>query len=66
MTVPAERSLSIEYAEKFLLDLLDPKATPKVPKEIRERARRVLRHFPNSFHVKIAAKKAPEIFGVIP
>lgn len=46
MTLPDERTRAVLAAADFLSDLLDPKKTPKVPSEIRERARRVLRHHP--------------------
>ena len=61
MTLPYERYRSIVYARDFLCDLLDPKATPKVPSEIRQRARAVLRHFPFTIELDELAKKAPEI-----
>lgn len=63
MTIPKERSMAIENAELFLRDLLNPKATPKVPREVRERARRVLRHFPSRFEMMLAKKKNPELWG---
>ena len=38
---------------EFLRELLDPKKTPKVPKSIRKHALSCLRHWPNSWDVKI-------------
>jgi hypothetical protein len=46
MTLPDERRRAITTAGEFLWALLDPKQTPRVPRSIRRRAARVLRHFP--------------------
>ena len=46
MTLPDERTRAIHAAREFLLDLGNPQETPRVPKEIRLRARSVLRHYP--------------------
>ena len=34
-----------------MVDLLDPKATPKVPTDIRKKARDRLKHFPSEFDI---------------
>jgi len=47
MTLPNERTQAIINTRRFLRELLDPKATPKVPRPIRLRALRCLRHYPN-------------------
>lgn len=41
-----EENRAIERVRQFLYDLLDPKKTPKVPKEIRLRARQIVKHYP--------------------
>ena len=46
MTLPDERTRAVHAAREFLLDLLDPKKTPRVPRDIRLRAHSVLRHYP--------------------
>lgn len=46
MTLPNEWFISMRNTRKFLFDLLDRQQTKKVPKEIRERASRCLKHFP--------------------
>ena len=51
MTLLPESKRAVNSAEQFLLDLLDRSATPRVPKDIRERARRVLRHYPTATEV---------------
>jgi hypothetical protein len=63
MTLPDERLRSVRYAREFLRDLLDPKKTPRVSKEIRQRAYRVLKHFPGECDMQQASKKAPKVFG---
>jgi hypothetical protein len=36
----------VAQVREFLRELLDPKTTPKVPATIRDKARRLLRHYP--------------------
>jgi len=49
MTLPYEQYNAIYNTRLLLLDLMDPTKTPKVPKNIREEARRLLKHFPNEY-----------------
>lgn len=62
MTLPDERFRSIKYAREFMRNLLDPKKTPRVPKEIRQQASAVLRHFPGEHDMIIVSKKSPTVF----
>jgi hypothetical protein len=64
MTLPYERYRAVQYAREFLQDLLDPKKTPKVPREIRQRALSVLRHYPYKYDMENAAQEAPDVFAV--
>jgi hypothetical protein len=57
MTVPMERTNAVVWTEQFLLDLLDPKKTPRVPKNIRDQARHLLRHYPTKFHMDQIAER---------
>jgi hypothetical protein len=57
MTVPVERTNAVIYTEQFLLDLLDPKKTPRIPKSIRERARGLLRHYPSKYYMDMIADR---------
>lgn len=57
MTVPIERTNAVMWTEDFLLDLCDPKKTPRVPKSIRERAKRMLRHYPSKFEMETIAER---------
>lgn len=63
MTLPYERKAAVKNVERFLLDLSNPKITPRVPKEIRDRARGLLKHYPHGFEVDRAGELAPDIFG---
>lgn len=62
MTLPEERFRALEQAKQFLLELLDPKATPRVPYSVRLKARVVLRHFPWDSDLDVIASKIPERF----
>lgn len=48
MTTHEEMMRSIDQVNLFLYDLLNPKKTPRVPSHIRQRSRRVCKHFPFS------------------
>ena len=61
MTLPDERYRAIKYTEQFLTDLLDPKKTPRVPKDIRQRAYSCLRHYPGGYYLDVLATKSPSI-----
>ena len=63
MTMPIERKWAIDNTKKFLLDLMDPKKTPRVPMDIRREARRCLKHYPDEYHMEQAQQHAPEVFG---
>ena len=64
MTLPDERYRALRCGEQLLLDLLNPKATPRVPKYIRQRALGVLRHYPSSYHFTKIVETMPEEFAV--
>ena len=46
MTLPFERLRAVNSTREFLFDLAIPSKTPRVPKEVRDRARALLRHYP--------------------
>ena len=64
MTLPDERYRALRCGHQMLLDLLNPKVTPRVPKYIRQRALSVLRHYPDSYHFTRIVEKLPEDFAV--
>jgi len=53
MTVPNERTNSVNRTREFLYELLNPQKTPKIPKYIREQALHCLRHYPSEFDMDI-------------
>jgi len=63
MTLPVERKNAVLHTEQFLKDLMDPKVTPRVPKEIRKQAYRCLRHYPGKYYMELASQQAPTVFG---
>ncbi len=63
MTMPNERRWAVENTGRFLVDLLNPKQTPRVPSDIRKEASRCLRHYPLKYHMELAAEQAPQVFG---
>lgn len=63
MTIPRERANSLTNTREFLKSLLDPKKTPRVPKEVRREAYYCLKHFPSDYEVELTQKKVPEIWG---
>lgn len=65
MTMPSERTRSVFATREFLLSLCDSKATPRVPKIVREEARRCLRHFPGVHEMVLAGRAAPEAFDLL-
>ena len=64
ITLPDERYRALRCGHQMLLDLLNPKVTPKVPKYIRQRALSVLRHYPSSYHFEKIVENLPEDFAV--
>lgn len=52
MTLPIERTNAVVRTEEFLLKLCIPSQSPRVPKAIREEARRLLRHYPSKYNMQ--------------
>ncbi len=46
MSLRREQYFSLKLGRALLADLLDPRATPRVPRPVRDRASRALKHFP--------------------
>lgn len=61
MTLPIERTNAVIRTEKFLIDLLDPKKTPRVPRSIRQDARNLLRHYPSEFEMNVIADREDDM-----
>lgn len=63
MTLPDERYRAVLYAEEFLRALSDSTITKRVPKELRQRARSILRHYPSTWDMQQAAEGSPHVFA---
>jgi len=61
MTMPYERKRAVIQTEEFLRGLC--RDIPRVPKAVREEARRLLRHYPSAYYMDEAAEQCPGIFG---
>lgn len=61
MTLPIERTHAVLNTEKFLLKLCIPSQSPRVPKTIREEARRLLKHYPSKYNMRYIADSFEEI-----
>jgi hypothetical protein len=46
MSLQYEQYAALRRTREFLFDLLDPRATPRVPKSVRKEASNCLHHFP--------------------
>lgn len=56
MTLPFERLNSIYSAREFLINLLNPKKRPRIPRSVRREAYYILKHFPASFEIESLTK----------
>ena len=61
MTLPDERYRAIRITETLLTDLCSSKATPGVPREIRQRAAQCLRHYPGHYDLQQLELAAPHV-----
>lgn len=61
MTTAEERYRAIKQSRKMLEELCDPGKTPRVPSIVRDRARSILRHFPNDGDIDRFAETTPDL-----
>jgi hypothetical protein len=61
MTLPDERYRAIKYTEQFLKDLCNRSKTPRLPREIRQRASSLLRHYPSEYHLDQLSENSPDV-----
>lgn len=59
MTLPEERTRAVVETREFLRALCDSERTPGVPTTVRERARDLLRHYPEDHYLDAAAAAWP-------
>jgi len=63
MTLPDERYRSLVHTKRFLMELLSPATTPRVPRAIRQRAHALLRHWPDDYHLHEITRQLPQHFA---
>lgn len=63
MTMPDERYRAMVEGLKLIQDLLIPQVTPRVPSDVRERARWVMRHHPSAYELDQLARAAPNLLA---
>jgi hypothetical protein len=63
MTIASERTRAVNYTYEFLRDLIDPKKIPRVPKEVRQRASMLLRHYPSRWDMEMVVEEGSSRFG---
>jgi len=63
MTLPDERYRSLFNTRNFLIDLVNPRMTPRVPRQVRQRAMNLLRHFPNIYYLDQLCDKLPNQYA---
>jgi hypothetical protein len=66
MTIPYERTRALVQPYELLKRLQDPHETPRVPRWLRQEAKRLLRHYPTHSNIELAHKALPNWFGPVP
>lgn len=61
MTLPDERYRAVQQTRQFLIDLMDRKKYPRIPRAVRGEAYRMLRHYPSDWDLDRLAEKSPDI-----
>jgi len=61
MTLPDERYAAIHNTERFLMNLCNPRLTPRVPRAVRQRAQALLKHYPSVWDLDRLAEKSPDV-----
>lgn len=61
MTTSEDRFRSLKQSKKLLEELCDPGKTPRVPSIVRDRARAILKHYPNDKDFDTILQNSPEI-----
>jgi hypothetical protein len=62
VTLPSERYRAVIKTREFLVSLITPSETPRIPSHVRSVARLLLRHYPNTLDMESAAYEAPGLF----
>ena len=62
MTTPDERTRAVQSAELFLIQVASGEVK-RVPAEVKEAAKRILRHYPTRFDLSQTADELPDVWG---
>ena len=65
MTLPDQRSRAVVLTRDFLVRLMSPylpDGLKRIPKPVRDEARRLLRHYPTLVDVATAGSECPDVF----
>lgn len=65
MTMPIERTRAVLQTREFLRQLMTDVGSAGLPVSLREEARRLLRHYPNSSDMFLAHAALPQWFGEV-
>lgn len=63
MTIPAERTEAVLRTREFLLNLQDTQRMPRVPRQVREEALSLLKHYPIPADLHKVAEQLPDWWG---
>lgn len=70
MTLPLERTNSVKRVREAIFALIPyaverrkNQKTVQVPLELLQDLFRATRHYPGNYHIEMAARKAPDVFG---
>ncbi len=63
MTMPDERTRSIVQTREFLESLSAGAEGPGIPDSVKREAHRLLRHFPDDWHIAHVAAKVPQFWA---
>ena len=61
MTLPYERTWAVKNTREFLVELCVGEIK-RIPKDVRARARWLLKHYPSPLDLSLAAKGSPDVF----
>lgn len=57
ISTPLQQVSSVVATRDFLLRLINPKVTPRIPREVRREARALLRHYPPADQLRPALEQ---------
>lgn len=61
MTKANDRYRALKQGKKLLEELCDPGKTPRVPSAVRDKARSILKHYPNDLELDNITENSPAL-----